>query len=153
MNTQLVILTTKEAWPALLRDGYHARQGGRLEEWPTLDQQNLTGIVVYWDMECCQAEGLKFYKGPHGLLCEGFGVDGLIPPMLFAAAEDLDEGIWLFGQAKVNRRLPPQESQPLFQFQHERPREERAIQGVEGHLPPLTILDRPWEEHYITSQH
>ena len=95
------------------------------------------GVVIHLDMEACQAEGLQFFETPEGIEFQGFGQENLIPPSLFAAAEDLDEGVWLMGDPTADLCELEEPQRPLFQFRHEAPDHDRAsAEDPEAQEPP-----------------
>ena len=143
-----------------MRDGYRPRQGGTLVEWTKEVRENVSGVVIFLNMEACQTEGLTFQSDAMGLIFEGFGTENLIPPFLFMAAEDLDEGVWLLGGDQSGSSSSTTHMGPLFHFQHESQeggRQHRpSITGESSQtteFPPITVLDKSWEEPYTESSH
>ena len=97
-DDQVVILTTFECYPLIAWQGYHPHQRGKLVLWSESVRRTATGFAIYLNMDACLREGLQFMITEEGIVYEGLGSENLIPPFMFSAIEDLDEGIWLMGE-------------------------------------------------------
>ena len=97
-DDQVVILTTFDCYQLIARQGYRHQEGGKLVLWSESVRQTATGFAIYLDMGACFREGLQFVITEEGVVYEGLGSENLIPPFMFSAIEDLDEGIWLMGE-------------------------------------------------------